>query len=124
MLNFSRNGTLASAGVSQMTMPSLVAFLVGLWWGNGCRLHGRRCGRYHRRWLTSARHIRCALVKSSLQTAYLFEQQLLLFFHLAKELSDGGVLRLQGLDFALQVLWLWLLSGRRLSEGRSREERH
>jgi len=50
----------------------------------------------------------CA-TKSSLQLEELFKQDLLLLLQLVKQFSDLGVLRLHGLDFALQVLWLAFL---------------
>ena len=86
-------------------------------------------------------------VKPSLQTVDLFEQYLLLLLHLAKQFSDRGVLRLHGLDFAVAgrlawgpqprpcslhcLVWVPRDGGRavwpgcrRLSEGRSREQRN
>jgi hypothetical protein len=45
----------------------------------------------------------------------------LLFLDLAKQLSEQEILRLYGVNLALLVLWLGVLS-RGLSEGRSREE--
>jgi len=47
--------------------------------------------------------------KSSLQLEELFKQELLLLLQRVKQFSDLGVLRLHGLDFALQVLWLAFL---------------
>ena len=115
-----------------MMIPSLITLVVCLWCGNGCRLCGSTCWICHRRWgiqrgircrhrgicrcrryswLAGDRHIRCrAPVKPSLQTVDLFKQCLLLLLHLAKQFSNRGVLRLHGLDFALQVLWLRILS--------------
>ena len=98
--------------------------------GSGCRLCGSTCWICHRRWAFAAgteasavaggttglagdRHIRCrAPIKPSLQTVDLFQQCLLLLFHLAKQFSNRGVLGLHRLDFVFQVVFGFGVIGR------------